>query len=100
MQSTTVAVSILSRFPREPMRRSQKNPEPKVAGYVGLGLDSDGEKRITRGNDFVLLGGTEQTHERMQETAIKVQENLDRKGKRLQDCSPQEFGDMLREAQE
>lgn len=82
------------------MRQPPKKAEPKVAGYVGLGLDADGEKRITRGKDFVLLGGTEPTHERMQETAIKVQESLDRKGKRLQDCTPQEFGDMLREAQE
>ena len=31
----------------------------------------------------------------MQETAIKVNERLDKKGKRLEDVSPQEFRDIL-----
>ena len=48
---------------------------------VGLGLtDSHGHKRITRGDDFVLTGGNEETHAGMQERAIKFSERLKKKG--------------------
>jgi hypothetical protein len=34
----------------------------------------------------------------MQETAVKVNEQLTRRGKRLEDCTPREFVDILHEA--
>lgn len=68
---------------------------------LGLGLDGgDGHKRLTKGENFVLAGGSEETHERMSETAIKVNEQLARKGKRLEDVSREEFQDMVRKASE
>jgi len=71
----------------------------KSAALLGLGLDSeDGQKRITRGKNFLLAGGSEETHGRMQETAIKVNEHLDRKGKRLEDISPGELSDVINDA--
>ena len=73
--------------------------EQRKAMMFGLGLDGgDGHKRITKGENFVLAGGSEETHERMSETAIKVNEQLSRKGKRLEDVSREEFHDMVREA--
>ena len=37
---------------------------------LGVGLDNqDGQKRITKGENFVLVGGSEETHERMTETS-------------------------------
>ena len=66
---------------------------------LGLGLDNqDGQTRLTRGENFVLFGGSQETHAVMQETAIKVNEQLARRGKRLEDVSPQELGDILGEA--
>ena len=66
---------------------------------MGLGLDNqDGQTRLTRGENFVLFGGSQETHAVMQETAIKVNEQLARRGKRLEDVSPQELGDILGEA--
>ena len=66
---------------------------------LGLGLDGgDGHKRFTKGENFVLAGGSEETHERMSETAIKVNEQLARKGKRLEDVSREEFHDMIQKA--
>jgi len=41
---------------------------------LGVGLDSDGHKRITTGPNFALVGGTEDTHEQMTEKAIKINE--------------------------
>jgi len=71
-------------------------PERKVAGIVGLGLDGDdGHTRLTRGESFVLFGGSADTHSRMQETAIKVNEQLARRGKRLQDASPRELREIF-----
>lgn len=66
---------------------------------MGIGLDNqDGHKRITRGDNFFMVGGSEETHERMTETAIKVNEKLQSKGKRLEDVSHQEFIDLVSEA--
>lgn len=80
------------------MRRS-KNQAPKVAGVVGIGLDADdGHKRMTRGKDFMLAGGSEETHARMQETMIKVTEKLDDRGKRIRDAAPEELRDLIEEA--
>ncbi len=75
--------------------------EKNNAMLLGLGLDNrDGHKRITKGDDFYLVGGSEETHEKMVETTIRFHEKLDRKGKALADLSREEFHDMMREAAE
>ena len=74
--------------------------EKKRAMLLGLGFDNeDGKKRITSGDNFCLVGGSEETHERMTETVIKFNEKLARRGKDLHDLSPEEFHDLMREAQ-
>jgi len=65
---------------------------------LGLGFDcDDGHKRITKGKNFVLLGGSEETHSNMQEKAIKFNEKLDKRGKRLEEVDVKEFKDIARE---
>jgi len=65
---------------------------------LGLGLDGkDGHKRLTKGDDFLLMGGSEETHERMTETAIKVNEKLAKRGKKLRDASVEELRDIFGE---
>ncbi|MEX0939282.1 MAG: hypothetical protein WDZ59_15575 [Pirellulales bacterium] len=72
--------------------------EPKAA-LLGLGLDAqDGHTRITRGKNFFLAGGSQETHARMQETAVKINEHLDRKGKRLEEVSVRELRDICQQA--
>jgi len=61
---------------------------------LGLGLDSDGHKRITTGPNFALLGGTQETHEVMTEKVIKINEKLNSKGKTLDHVSQAEFDDI------
>ena len=69
------------------------------AMMLGVGLDGkDGHKRVTKGENFCLIGGSEETHEAMTETAVKINEKLARKGKRLADVSREEFADLVREA--
>jgi hypothetical protein len=56
----------------------------------------DEHKRITRGEGFNLVGGSEETHERMTETVIKATEDLGRKGRTIGDARPEELADLLR----
>ena len=69
----------------------------RKAVILGVGLDSDGHKRLTTGPNFALVGGTEETHERMTEKAIKINEKLKERGKELEDVSRQEFDDIAHE---
>ena len=76
--------------------RPNKPTPPKEKALLGVGLDnSDGETRLTRGKNFTLVGGSRETHSVMQETAIKVNERLDRKGKTLDEVAPAELRDMI-----
>jgi hypothetical protein len=82
-----------------PRKRSKKKKEPKVGGILGLGLDAeDGHSRVTQTDEMMLVGGSESTHERMQETAIRFGEELERRGKALPETSVREAMDLLREA--
>ena len=68
----------------------------KKSHILGLGLDSDGHKRITEAEKFSVLGGTEDTHDRMTETLMKTFEDLKRKGKELEETSHNELSDIIR----
>ena len=61
---------------------------------LGLGLDSDGHKRVTTGENFLLMGGSRETHEVMTEKTIKINEKLAAAGKRLEEVSREEFDDI------
>ena len=72
-----------------------KNKKPKrKAMLLGVGLDTDGHKRVTTGPNFALVGGSEETHEVMTEKVIKINEKLAAKGKQLEDVSREEFDDL------
>ncbi len=77
------------------------NRETKSAAILGLAFDNeDGHTRLTHGKNFVLLGGSQDTHAMMQETAIKVNECLDKSGTRLEDVSIPELRKVFREVAE
>lgn len=79
--------------------RKSKSEQPEVMGLVGVGLDNeDGHKRITRSEEFLLMGGSQETHEKMQDVAIRFSESLKDRGKRLQDASLEEVVDLLHKA--
>jgi hypothetical protein len=81
---------------------SSKNrlPDRRVAALLGLAFDAkDGHKRITRGPNFFLAGGSEETHGLMRDTIIKVNEQLDARGLELADVSADELRDLLNDTQ-
>ena len=69
-------------------------PKKGRAMLLGVGLDSDGHKRITTGPNFALVGGSKETHEVMTEKAILINEKLASKGKDLNNVSREEFDDV------
>jgi seryl-tRNA(Sec) selenium transferase len=89
----------LDRLACAPYAFSVSNAKKKhKAMMLGVGLDSDGHKRITTGENFALVGGTEETHELMTEKTIKINEKLKSRGKQLEEISHKEFDDIAQEA--
>ena len=76
------------------MANAKKKKPRRKALMLGVGLDSDGHKRLTTGPNFILAGGSQETHEVMTEKAIKINEKLAAKGKQLDDVSHEEFEDI------
>jgi hypothetical protein len=70
------------------------NKGKRKAVMLGVGLDNDGHKRLTSGPNFVLVGGSQETHEVMTEKVIKINEKLTASGKQLEEVSREEFDDI------
>ncbi len=82
------------------MSANRRISERRVSGLLGLAFDAeDGHKRLTRGKNFLLAGGSEETHHLMRDTIIKVTERLDERGQELADVSVSELRELLDEVQ-
>ncbi len=83
----------MSKNSHKPVR---KKKTPKIGGIIGVGLDNeDGHKRITTGEKFVLVGGSQETHEVMTETMVKTFEELKRRDRPLEIVDPRELGEII-----
>jgi hypothetical protein len=79
----------------------QDRNKRQVVGFLGVGLDNeDGHRRLTRCERFLLVGGSEKTHESMQETAMKFTAALRRRGKKLEETPVEEVVDLFHESLE
>ena len=84
------------------MAQDQDKDKPLgIKGLLGLGFDgADGRMRISQGPNFVLYGGSKDTHEKMQETALKFNERVDVRGKKLEDINRRELDEIVKEVGE
>lgn len=80
-------------MPQTPGKKKAK----RKAIMLGVGLDTDGHKRLTGGPNFALVGGSAETHEVMTEKVMKINEKLASKGKTLEQVSKDEFDDIAAE---
>lgn len=72
--------------------------EQSKAKLLGVGLDNqDGHVRLTRGENFHLVGGSDETHQSMQEQCIKFNEKLQARGKELEELEHKEFLDLAQQ---
>lgn len=55
----------------------------------------DGHKRLTMADEFAIVGGSQETHERMTETLLKTFEDLKIRRKSLNETSREELRDLL-----
>ncbi|GAB1488345.1 hypothetical protein MASR2M8_07900 [Opitutaceae bacterium] len=86
----------MSKKPSKSTRSSKSAATKAKAGLLGVGLDNDdGHKRITRGEQFVLVGGSDETHSRMTETVIKTFEELKRRDRHLETVDPRELAEIV-----
>lgn len=75
---------------------SKKKKKTPVAGLLGVGLDNDdGHKRVTTGEQFAILGGSAETHQKMTETVVKTFEELKSRGKHIHEVGKRELADIL-----
>jgi len=76
-----------------------KKRRPTIRGILGVGVDNDdGHKRITTGEEFAVVGGSAETHDRLTETAIKTFEELKQRGKRLREVEIEELSEIVRKS--
>jgi hypothetical protein len=74
----------------------KKAPLPAL---LGVGLDNDdGHKRITTAEDFAILGGSAETHEKLTETAIKTFEELKHRGKKIREVELAELAEIVQKS--
>lgn len=72
------------------------NAGNRQAHLLGIGLDGkDGHRRLTRSDQFSIVGGSEETHDRMTETLVKTCEDLSRKGKSLDEADKKELSELI-----
>jgi hypothetical protein len=79
------------------MAHGGQKKKKKKGLLLGVGLDSDGHKRVTTGHNFALVGGSKDTHDQMTEKAIKINEKLKSRGKELHEVSHEEFDEIAHE---
>ena len=75
----------------------QTNPRPRRlrAAFIGFGLDDgDDQQRLTRGDQSLILGGSAETHAELQQTALRMELELERLGQGLGDLNPVELAEL------
>jgi hypothetical protein len=79
--------------------KKKRKGRQRIRGILGLGLDNDdGHKRITTGEKFAIVGGSEETHERMTETVVKTFEELRQRGKEIEQVEPKELAEIVQKS--
>ena len=82
----------------QPSNNKPRRPRKPAAtaALLGLGLDNaDGHRRITTGEQFAIVGGSEETHDRMTETVVKTFEELKHRGKHLSQVRQAELAEII-----
>ena len=70
-------------------------PRRLRAAIIGFGLDGvDSHRRLSTGEECLLVGGSAETHAEMLETMLRLESELDRTGRRLGDLNPDELADV------
>ena len=81
------------------MKKTTRRRKTKPAHLLGIGLDNaDGHKRLTSAEQFTIVGGSDETHERATETFIKTFETLKKRRKALESVEPRELFEIIQQS--
>lgn len=73
--------------------------QEREGGLLGIGLDAkDGHHRVSSGGDFLIVGGSAETHERMQDLVIHLEATLKERGQSLRELDGAEFDELVVES--
>ena len=68
----------------------------QVAKIYGIGFDdTDGHTRVTEGDGFKVVQGSEETHDEMQAICLKIDEKLRERGCRMEDLTKEQIIELL-----
>jgi hypothetical protein len=79
------------------MTKTQPGSGPRKlkAAIIGLGLDGrDSHQRLSTGALGLLVGGSAETHTEMLEILLRLEAELDRRGRSLADLTPPELAEI------
>jgi hypothetical protein len=70
-------------------------PRRLRARLIGLGLDGhDNLRRLITGEDYLLIGGSPETHADMVETVLRLDSELERLGSQLGEVTPNQLAEI------
>ncbi len=74
---------------------AEGGPRRLRAAIVGLGMQSDdGQHRIITGEQYLLVGGSAESHAEMVETVLRLESELDRLGRGLGEMTPDQLAEI------
>lgn len=69
----------------------------KIVRLLGVGFDEDdGHIRITSGDKFDVLMGSDESHEYITKLIMKIEAELDERGLILDEMSPEKFNEIVK----
>lgn len=72
------------------------NPK-KIIRLLGVGFDADdGHVRITKGENYDVLMGSDESHEYIQQLILKIEDALAAHGLSLDELTPEEFQEFVK----
>ncbi len=75
-----------------------RRKKDRMVGVLGLGMESkDGHVRISQGDHFKIIMGSESAHDAMLKLCIEINKALEVEGRSLEDLSREEFIALLRQ---
>jgi hypothetical protein len=76
-------------------QQPEGKPRRLRAAIIGFGLDgNDNQQRLSTGEQCLLVGGSAETHAEMLETMLRLESELDQRGRRLDEVNPTELAEI------
>lgn len=70
--------------------------QKKVVGLLGVGFDhQDGHVRITQGDRYQVLMGSEASHSELQKLCSQIEQAVRESGRELDDYTAEEFVELI-----